>query len=249
MRNSAQTQEEKKKRRKMALWLLSSVFTITFLGVFIGSSLTSQASPSFIKIDESFYILEEGQSALISFTASEDLGAFTYTSHDTSVVQFVENRLVSVGPGSTTITVSSLSNPSIFQTVSVIVRETPPVTPPIPPVEPEVPAEPEPEVPAEPEPEVPAEPEVPIVDEPGDEEVITPPSIVTVTLTDEKGEIVQTLTLEEGSIISEDDLDLPDNFKGFFLDGQTCNDEPFDLDTPITEDLTLIQVFSLIILF
>jgi hypothetical protein len=126
----------------------------------------------------------------------------------------------------------------------VIVRDTPPVTPPTPPVEPEVPAEPEPEVPAEPEPEVPSEPEpeVPVVDEPVDEEVVTPPSIVTVTLTDETGEIIQTLTLEEGSIISEDDLDLPDNFKGLFLDGQTCSDDPFDLDTPITENLTLIQV-------
>jgi hypothetical protein len=47
--------------------------------------------------------------------------------------------------------------------------------------------------------------------------------------------------VEEGSFITTSSLDLPETFKGFFLDEQTCEDEPFDLETPITENLTLIQ--------
>jgi hypothetical protein len=47
--------------------------------------------------------------------------------------------------------------------------------------------------------------------------------------------------VEAGSLIPPSSLDLPENFKGFFLDEQTCEDEPFDLETPITENLTLIQ--------
>jgi hypothetical protein len=96
------------------------------------------------------------------------------------------------------------------------------------------------EIPMNPTPKTSIEPEVPVVDEP-ENEVITPSTIYTITITNETGSVITTLNVEEGYLITTSSLELPENFKGFFLDEQTCEDEPFDLDTPITEDLTLIQ--------
>jgi len=234
----AAPKEEKKKRRKFLFWWFSSFLFVGLLSLVLVFSLSAQPEDTFIRINQDAFILEEGNSAFVTFEASPGLGDFYYESNDRSVVTFIENRLVTVGPGSTTIVVSSLSDPTIFDTVSVIVRER--VVEPEPPVqpEPEVPVEPEPE----PEPEVPVEPEpeVPIIDEP-EEEVITPSTIYTITITNETGSVITTLNVEAGSFITTSSLDLPENFKGFFLDEQTCEDEPFDLETPITEDLTLIQ--------
>jgi len=232
----AAPQEEKKKRRKILFWWFSSFLFVGLLSLILVFSLSAQPEEDFIRINQDAFILEEGNSAFVTFEASPGLGDFLYVSNDRSVVTFIENRLVTVGPGTTTIVVSSLSDPTIFDTVSVIVRERA--------VEPEPPVEPEPEVPVEPEPEVPVEPEpepeVPVVEEP-EEEVVTPSTIYTITITNETGSVITTLNVEEGSFITTSSLDLPENFKGFFLDEQTCDDEPFDLDTPITENLTLIQ--------
>ncbi len=243
-------QKNKKRRKKIIFWFFISLFLV--LSTFTVLLLAQNNEPnSYVKVNEAYYILNEGESTLVTFEASQDLGAFTYTSNDTSVVQFIENRLITVGTGSTTITVSSQSNPSIFQTVSVIVRERviEPNVPEVPvepevPVDPEGPVEPEPELPEEPvnpEPEVPVDPEPEVPVDPDDESVVTPPTIYTITITNETGAVITTLELEEGSFITTSGLDLPETFKGFYFEGETCTDEPFDLETPITENVTLIQ--------
>lgn len=198
--------------QKIILWFLASFFIIVSTITFLLFAQNNEPN-SYIKINEAYYILNEGESTLITFKASQELGAFTYTSNDTSVVQFIENRIITVGTGSTVITVSSQSNPSIFQTVSVIVREREIET-----VVPEVPVDPEPE-----------------------EEVVIPTTIYTVTIINETGTVITTLEVEEGSFINEEDLDLPEFFKGFFLEGETCSDDSFDLETSVTENLTLTQ--------
>lgn len=66
--------------------------------------------------------------------------------------------------------------------------------------------------------------------------------VITLTLETETGELIDSFTLKAGEPFDETLLpDTPENFQGFFLEGETCTDDPFDLETPITEDLTLIQ--------
>jgi len=212
--------------------------------VLFGRSYFLSSPALFIKIDEAYFVIEEADSTLVNFKASPQLGSFVYTSNDTSVARFIENRLIGVEEGSTTIVVSSLSDPTIFQSINVIVREKPRVmSTAAEPVEEEMLTpddQVETEIPINPTPKTSIEPEVPVVEEP-EEEVVTPSNIYTITITNETGSVITTLNLEAGSLITTSSLDLPENFKGFFLSHQTCDDEPFDLDTPITENLTLIQ--------
>ena len=231
----------KKLNQKVFFPLLLLIFLISLGGFLIGAIFENEER-LYIQLSETEFTLTVGDSTLITFEASNQLGSFIYSSNDTSVVRFIENRLIAVSPGNGTITVSSQSNPSIFQTVSVIVKER--VIEP----EPEVPVELEVPEPVEPEPELPVveDPEdEPVVDTPieyeEDENVVTPPSIFNITITNETGAVITTLEVEEGSFITTSSLELPDNFKGFFFEGETCTDDPFDLETPINENLTLIQ--------
>ena len=222
--NHLRTPKGNKKRRNLLIWLSSSLVTSFFIGLVLFSTFRPDPLISFVDINEGFYVLEEGQSTEVFFRASDELGSFIYVSYDPRVVRFVENRLIAVGPGTTTIMVSNTSNPRAFDTATVTVRQG--VVSPI---------EPEPK----PEPEAPVNPVNP--DDSDDEGVITPPTIYTVTITNETGAVITTLAVEEGSSITTSSLDLPETFKGFFLEGETCEHEPFNLETPISENLTLIQ--------
>ncbi len=207
---------------------------LAVFSIFILAACSVPSSPQLF-IAEKTMLVEVGEQRTLNFTTSFPLDDLTWTSSNPEVVSVVDGRITALKEGTSTIQVTADTG-RIFDSVLITVSE--PATTPEPPVEPE------PEVPVVEEPEVPVveepDPEVPVVEEPG-EDVSTPASIFTVTINNELGEIIQTLTLEEGSFINEDDLDLPETFKGFFLDEQTCEDDPFDLETPITEDLTLIQ--------
>jgi hypothetical protein len=244
MPNSSFSKRKSSKLKRILIWFFSVLIIVTSgLGFLLTSN--QPTDDLFIRLDEFAYFIEEGESTLVTFEASPRLGSFNYFSNNSDVVQFIENRLIAVSPGNATIMVSSKSNPSVFQTVSVIVR--PKDLEPEAPLEPEVPSQPEPEVPVDVEPELPEdpEPEVPVnpvdPDDSEDDGVITPPSIYTITITNETGAVITTLEVEEGSFITTSSLELPELFKGFFLEGETCSDDPFDLETPITENLTLIQ--------
>ncbi len=213
---------------------------LAVFSIFILAACSVPSSPQLF-IAEKTMLVEVGDQRTLNFTTSFPLDDLTWTSSNPEVVSVVGGRITTLKEGTSTVQVTADTG-RFFDSVLITVSER--ATTPEPPVEPEpeVPVVEEPEVPVEPEPEVPVdpEPEVPVVEEP-EEEVITPSTIYTITITNETGAVIQTLTLEEGSFITTSSLELPENFKGFFLDEQTCEDEPFDLETPITEDLTLIQ--------
>jgi hypothetical protein len=213
---------------------------LAVFSIFILAACSVPSTPQLF-IAEKTMLMEVGEQRTLNFSTSFPLDDLTWTSSNPEVVSVVDGRITALNEGTSTIQVTADTG-RIFDSVLITVSE--PATTPEPPVEPEpeVPVVEEPEVPVEPEPEVPVdpEPEVPVVDEP-EEEVITPSTIYTITITNETGAVITTLNVEAGSFITTSSLDLPENFKGFFLDEQTCEDEPFDLETPITEDLTLIQ--------
>jgi hypothetical protein len=207
---------------------------LAVFSIFILAACSVPSSPQLFIAEETM-LVEVGEQRTLNFTTSFPLDDLTWTSSNPEVVSVVGGRITALKEGTSTIQVTADTG-RFFDSVLITVSERA--------TTPETPVEPEPDVPVVEEPEVPVveepEPEVPVVEEPG-EEVSTPASIFTVTINNELGEMIQTLTLEEGSFITTSSLDLPETFKGFFLSNQTCEDEPFDLETPITEDLTLIQ--------
>ncbi len=229
---------------------LKALFILALLSVIILNAC-GVPSPSRLFIAEKTIVMDEGEHRTLNFTTSFLLDDLSWTSSNQDVVSVVDGRITALKEGTATIQVTADTG-RFFDTV--LIRVIAPISvPPHPPenedsteprksLEIENPVVPEVEVPVVEEPDVPVEPkpEIPVVGEPK-KEVTNPPSIFTVTIKNEAGDLIQTLSLEEGSLISEGAIELPENFKGFFLDGQTCNDEPFNLETPITEDLTLIK--------
>ncbi len=212
---------------------LKAFILLPLLSLFILTAC-SVPSPDQLLIAEKTILMDEGEHRTLNFTTSFRLDDLSWTSSNQDVVSVVDGRITALKEGTATIQVTADTG-RFFDTVFVTVMALPPVST-LPPVNEDLVEE----TPVEEETPVTPEIEVPVTDEPK-EEVTTPASIFTITIINETGDLIQTLSLEEGSLISEGAIELPENFKGFFLDDQTCSDEPFDLETPIIEDLTLIQ--------
>lgn len=232
---------------------LPAFLTMTLIiGFFIlaPTFITSRPQEAALSIAEVSIQMEQDTVRTLNVHTTLNINELAWVSSDSTLLTVHQGRLTALKAGLVTVWVFH-DETALSDSITIEILEVP-LTPqalndpqPFTIVDPietdiEIPSEPEPEVPVieEPEPEVPV---VPVHPTDPDDEVVTPPTIYTITITNETGAVITTLEVEEGSFITTSSLELPDTFKGFYLEGETCEDEPFDLQTPITENITLIQ--------